>query len=171
MKKTIIALLFPVFSFAQSNFYIKKCVDQFSGKTYVYSSEMLICADGTNQSLRILPSWTESKSNVVYNGFIVKSANIGVCNENDEIYFIFSDGDKKMYKSWNDFNCTGTSYFDYESNAINDFFDKEVTAIRFVNGRSRDQFTYYLKGDEKNYFINMKSAYLRKDVRLIDCPK
>lgn len=73
------------------------------------------------------------------------------------LIFLFEDESTHITTSINEFNCEGISYFDYKKELLS-HFNKKVKAIRFINGRTNDQYTYSLKEEESSYFINVLSA-------------
>ena len=89
---------------------------------------------------------------------------IGNCDEKDQLIFLFDDGSKISISSWNKFNCKGNAYFNLTEDELNSLKTKLVTTIRFVNGYTSDSFTYTLKKLEKDYFINVYSNYIIKEV-------
>lgn len=172
MKKTIIALLFPISVFAQTNIddtIIVLCTHPATGKNYAFLNQTLKCSGNSGRTITITPSFGVENGSVKPNGFLVKTDNFGGCNEGDEIYFMFSDGTKLKYSSWNDFNCKNVSYFDYEGKALSDFFDKEVWGIYYLSGRSKNSMSYFFTASEKRFFINVRNAYINRRFVEKDC--
>ncbi len=137
--------------------------DIMTDKEYVYFSEGLICSEDGKIGFVLDVSLKIEKGSVRYRGLRVKSVGIGSCNENDQLILLFDDDTKVALTSWNDFNCDGNSYFDLYSKEFDSINTKKIKAIRFVNGRSYDSYTYQLKTNEQEYFIrasNLINEYI-----------
>jgi hypothetical protein len=157
MKKLIVALLFPMSSFAQ-DFKIYVCKDVMTDKEYAFGSEDLLCSNDGKNGFNIHIFFNNKNGAVSYSGLMVNSAGLGRCFEKDELFILFDDGTKVSYKSWNDFNCEGKSYFDLYGKYLDDLSEKNIKAIRFQNGRTSESFTYVLKGSESSFFIRAKKC-------------
>ena len=70
MKKLIVALLFPVSSFAQ-DYQILMCKDPMTDKEYVYGNNDLLCSRDGKTGFRITIVYSKKADKVSYNGFIV----------------------------------------------------------------------------------------------------
>lgn len=173
-------LLIHCFTFSQSGdttkatkknleYYIEICKDIMNDKEYAFGSKSLICSENGKKGFSIRITWKIKNKNVDYQGLNIKSVDIGNCNENDELLFLFDDNSKFSMKSWNKFNCDGDSYFDLYSKNLDDFSSKKVAAIRFVNGRSFESYTYKLTDKEQSYFIDAKKAFESKKFVQVKC--
>jgi hypothetical protein len=140
-----------------TKFYIKHLTDQMTDKQYFIASAGLLCTNDGDVGFLIRPTFELKKGRITYTGLSVKSSGIGNCVENSEINFLFEDGSKLMDRSWNDFNCKGNSYFDFKSVLLSKV-NKPLKAVRFTNGREFKSFTYTLKPEETNYFIEVSNA-------------
>jgi hypothetical protein len=132
-------------------------VDKYSDERFLFSNFNLVISRDNKKGFKITPSFTEVNGKWKYDGMIVKSYLSRGCNEDDMIYFLFDDGTKVSYKSWQEFNCDNTSYFD-ESQNINPL-KKRLKGVKFVNGRTFESYEMMLTNpDDKNYFINLSKA-------------
>jgi len=95
---------------------------------------------------------------------LCKNVNIGSCDQNDSLIFLFDDETKITITSWNKFNCDGKAYFSLTDNEYDMLKSKKVTAIRFKNGYSYESLTYTLKKEEQGFFINVYSNNVIKEV-------
>jgi hypothetical protein len=105
---------------------------------------------------------------MVNNGFICKNVNIGSCDENDTLIFLFEDDSKMTLTAWNKFNCEGNAYFDFTADQLALLSTKKTNTIRFTNGRTYESLTYNLKDAEKDYFVRVYSNFKIVEV---DCSK
>lgn len=165
MKNLILGalLLLSTFSISQNNLKLFYTKDVMTDKEYITPSEYLLCSEDGKKGFIIKTTFDISKSGIIqYSGFIIQSAGIGGCMENDEVIILFEDGTKISSKSWNDFNCKGVSYFDLYQKLLKDL-NKKIKAIRLTNGRSYESYTYELKtDDEKNYFIYINELIINQ---------
>ena len=171
MKKLLIitALFLSNLTFSQQKkqFIIEHCIDKMTEREYFLTQKKLICANTQKtKGFTITPQFNLEDGNIVPNGFICKNANIGNCNEKDDLIFLFEDDTKLTLTSWNDFNCDGNAYFSFDKDDLNYLSTKKITDIRFSNGYSYESYTYTFKQAEKDYFIN---AYTNHKVIEIDC--
>lgn len=174
MKKLLLNLLLLVSLSAISQtkktpFVIEHCIDKMTEREYFLTQKKLICANAQKtKGFTITPQFNLEDGNIVPNGFICRNANIGNCNEKDNLIFLFEDDTKLTLTSWNDFNCDGNAYFNFDKDDLNYLSTKKITNIRFSNGYSYENYTYTLKQVEKEYFIN---AYTNNKVIEIECSK
>lgn len=169
MKKTIISALalFTISTYSQTEkkFVIEHCIDKMTDKEYFLSSKNFV---GTNaqktEGFAITNSFKGVDGQMVQNGIILKNVGIGNCDENDKLIFLFEDDSKITITSWNKFNCDGKAYFQLSDSEYETLKTKNVKAIRFLNGYSSDSLTYSLKKEEQDFFVNVYSNYIIKEV-------
>ena len=155
MKRLLLVALLTLstLGFGQNNLNLLYSKDVMTDKEYISSSKTLLCSDDGKKGFFIEVLFNIKNGVVSYSTFYTKSSGVGGCMENDELIFLFEDDTKLVVKSWQKFNCKGTSYFDLYGKLITNL-NKKIKAIRLTNGRSFESFTYLLKTeDEKNYFI------------------
>ena len=128
--------------------------DVMSDKDYYTLDKSLLCSDDGKKGF-IVDFWLKKKGNKVeYQGLMITAAQIGSCHEKDEMIVLFDDGTKETFNMWNDFNCKGNVWMDWNKSGINTL-NKSIKAIRLTNGRSYDSFTKEFKVEsEKNFFID-----------------
>lgn len=165
-----ILLIATVFSFGQAKQVVNKTTvtssnpikmildkDEYSDDVFLYPNYKLVITRDKKKGVSIRPSFTKKDGRWIYDGLIVKSFLNSGCNENDELYFLFDDGSKVSYKSWQEFNCDNTSYFDESQNLTP--LKKRIKGIKFVNGRTFESYEMTLTDmNDKNYFINIGKA-------------
>lgn len=166
MKKTILgfALAFATIS-AKSQDSVTVRKDDISGDYYAYAPKDLICISSDNtKGFRVFMGVSYKKSKLKYKGLFFKVEGIGSCFEHDDIIILFEDGTKYTATSWNDFNCSGDSYFDPYGKDL-ELLNKRVKAIRFTNGRSSDEYTHYVAGDDATVFMKNVDAILNNKIK------
>lgn len=173
MKKTILSIVmlttFSAFSQTTVAFKIEHCKDKMTDKEYYFAEKKLICAnDAKTKGFTITPNFKAEDGSVVNNGFLCKNVNIGSCDENDTLIFLFDDSSKMTLSMWNKFNCEGNVYVDFSSDELEMLKTKKVSVIRFSNGRTYDNLTYTLKPTEQDYFIRV---YTNFKIVEVDCSK
>jgi hypothetical protein len=127
--------------------------DVMTDKEFLMFSSSLLCSEDGKTGFRIDVGVELKGTKAQYNGLIVKSAGVGTCCENNELIILFEDDTKVSMKSWNAFNCEGNSWFDLQKKQFNTFNSKKLKAIRLVNGRTYENYTYQVKPDEAEFFI------------------
>lgn len=171
MKKTIISALvllsISTYSQIKKPFVIEHCKDNMTDKEYYFSSKKLICSNAEKtKGFTISPSFKKVNNELTKNGLILLNVNIGNCDENDQLIFLFDDDSKIILTSWNKFNCDGNAYFNISDEQYDSLSTKLIKTIRFVNGFKYDTFTKSLTITEKDYFVN---AYSNYEIKEIDC--
>ena len=152
MKKLLLGTLL-FFSFAASSQKLTYTKDIMTDKEYINIDKVFMASNDSKNGFFIKPTFKILDGVVKYNGLIVISSGVGSCMENDRLIILFEDNTKVELKSWQNFNCKGTSYFDLHSKELENL-NKRVKAIRLTNGRSYESYTFETKTEEeKNYFI------------------
>ncbi|WP_396137536.1 hypothetical protein [Flavobacterium sp.] len=174
MKKLFFAFMVTMSlnAISQENsnqFIIKHCKDKMTDKEYYLAEYKLIGANAEKtKGFTITPNFESKNGTIVNNGFICKNVNIGNCDENDSLIFLFEDDSKITITQWNKFNCQGNAYFNLTDNEFKQLSTKKVSAIRFTNGSTYESLTYSLEDAEKDYFIRVYTNY---KIVEIDCSK
>jgi hypothetical protein len=173
MKKSLLSfvLLISLSAFSQKStpFVIEHCKDKMTEKEYYFAEKKFIGANPEKtKGFTITPMFKTDKGTMINNGFACKNVNIGSCDENDSLIFLFEDETKMTLTSWNKFNCEGNAYFDFSDDDLKQLSTKKINAIRFSNGRSYESLTHTLKESEKDFFIRV---YTNIKVVEIDCSK
>jgi hypothetical protein len=173
MKKLLfnLVLLISLSAFSQTTtpFVIEHCKDKMTDKEYYFPEKKLICANAEKtKGFTISPNFKAKNGTFINAGFICKNVNIGSCDENDSLIFLFEDETKMTLTSWNKFNCEGNAYFEFSDDDLKELSTKKISAIRFSNGRSYESLTYTLKDAEKDFFIRV---YTNNKIVEIDCSK
>ena len=128
---------------------VTKEVDDMTDKVYWFASHKLIAANKERtKGFNISPS---IRGNSITD-FIVTSANMGSCNENNTLIIRFVDGSKVKINSWNDFSCKN-SYFKTTSLLTRKLKTIEIDKIYYQNGRTYDSGTFPVT--RPRYFIQL----------------
>jgi hypothetical protein len=170
MKKLLLfsILLLGINFYAQDNIKLKYYKDVMTEKEYVFSEEKILCLENPEKGFMLSVLYDIKKGKVKYSGIKVISHSIGSCVEHDKLIFLFEDDSKIELTSWNDFNCEGRSYFDFNGDRLNKF-TKRVKAIRFQNGRSYESVTVALENEiDKTYFIDAQQAIDKQLYEVVD---
>lgn len=89
-------------------------------------------------------------------GFLtVKIVNVGNCNEDNKLIFLFDNGEKFTVTSWNDFDCEGDAYFNLTKSQQQLLAKVPVKKVMFENGFTFDSFTGEPDAGNKRYFIQL----------------
>jgi hypothetical protein len=154
--------------FAQDNVKMLYYKDIMTDKEYIYTNEKVLCFEGEKKGFIVNPRFEFKKGIFSYHGITVKSVGIGSCVENDDLIILFEDNTKVSLKSWNNFNCDSSSYFDLNANQLNNL-TKRIKAIRFQNGRTFESLTFILeKETDKTFFIDVKQAIDKQVYVVVD---
>lgn len=169
MRKIFTILLFFLFGSLYSQestepYRILICKDAMEDKVYAFGSKSLKCiSDDGKEGFGVRISFgSNPKGEVKYRGLMVSGNIGGGCVEKSQLIFLFDDETKWNNTSWNDFNCDGDSYFDFTTKGWPLFTEKRVVAIRFVNGRNQQSFTYKVPESERDYFMLARRALEQK---------
>jgi len=153
MKKltlTLSTVLITLSSFAQLT--IIELKDEMTDKVYYSTSVGLKCIGGA-EGFRIDPNITVKNGKKIAKDLIIGMAGLGNCNENNTLIFLFDNGEKLTLKSWNKFNCKGTSYFSIGTKNIETLKASPISKIRLTNGSTYKSYTHEV--EQKNYFIEL----------------
>jgi hypothetical protein len=160
MKKVLLslALAMSVGTFAQStnvqevsdSVYIINEVDEMSGKKYSsVNLNLVVYNESKTKGFKITPYVKENNVKML----VIKAVNFSGCNENDELIFLFENGERLVMKSWNKFNCEGKAYYNLDKDQINLLNSNKITKIRFTSGKSYDNVTG--EPSMADYFIKL----------------
>ena len=166
MKKVLLLLVLAVSmgTFAQStntqevsdSVYIINEVDEMSGKKYtVVNKNLVVFNEGATKGFSITPFVKNNKVEML----VIKAVNFNGCNENDELIFLFENGERLVMKSWNKFNCEGKAYYSLDKTQINLLNSNRISKIRFTSGKSYDNVTG--EPSMSDYFIKL-FAYIEE---------
>ena len=151
--------------------YIIKSVDDMTDKVYHFPTfKIPLINKSSSQGLGISVFIDEKEydNSIFIKDLDVKSINVGGCVEDAEIIFLFEDGTKINFFSWNKFNCDGNSWFEINETNAEILATKELTKVKFINGRGFDSFTMEVPKNRKRYFIQIYDAVKNNRVVLIE---
>jgi hypothetical protein len=151
---TIIAFI-SLFTNAQEKSYtIEHSIDAITKKEYYLPTEKLIIANKEKtKGFAISPNFKFKNEKVQLQSLIVKSFVGSSCVENNTLYILLENENLVTLKSWNKFNCDGTSYFDLTDKDLKTLSESNIKLIRFVNGRDYSEFENNTDG--KDFFIRI----------------
>ena len=171
MKKLLALTLTAIFivNLKAQKLTITVCKDIMTGKYYASSEKDIFAYDEKNKKgFRLWLTFKYKDSAISYAHFGIISQNIGSCMEKDQVLIMFTDSTKYSSTSWNDFNCSGNSFFDINSNHFSKL-SKKILAIRFTNGRSNESYTYFPTEEQSMYFIEAHEAVDRNEYTMKKC--
>ena len=132
--------------------------DVMNDKDYYSLDKDLLCSTDGKKGFILDFRLAKKGDKVEYRGISIMASQIGTCHEKDILIVLFDDSTKETFEMWNDFNCNGNVYMDWNKKAITTL-NKPIKAIRLTNGRSYDSFTKeFTNPAEKNFFIDAINA-------------
>ena len=152
----LIFLLFPLVSKSQNcDSLMTKDVDKFTDKVSYFTRPDIIRMRGKNVELLMNLSKSESGRN--YLSFIVNQSGFGCTDEDNVIYFLFTDGTKANFKNSSSFSCQGSSFIALDKNhrenkpLIDLLQNKKISAIK-INSRL-SSYEVQLDNEESEIFM------------------
>lgn len=145
--------------------YIISHTDEMSEKTYIYPSREIICMneDSTKGfTLNIIIT-----SNLSMRALVLNMRNIGNCSEKNELIFLFDDNSKLTIKSFSDFTCKETSFFNLDKEDVLQLASKKVTKIKATNGYTFDSFTSPVNEKFQDYFLKVSRMLSAKQIFIL----
>ena len=143
--KNLLLIAFAFVSFqASAQVKIEKEIDDMTEEVSYYVSHLFVVANDDNtQGFTIKAMLKEDKTagKIYSDGWIVNSYNLGGCNENNELIFLFTDGTKITLKSFSKFRCERYSFFNLTLEEEAMIASKEIDKVRFTNGYTYDSYT------------------------------
>jgi hypothetical protein len=137
--------------------------DEIEGKDYYLISKSLDVLDG-NKGFTVSVMFKKPKDKISYWGVMINAKRMGICFEDATLYVLFQDGTKLQLKQWNDFNCDGDVFLDFNKTQLTKL-NKPIKAIKLVNGRDFKSYEKTLTDDQDiNYFINVLDALTNQRV-------
>ncbi len=155
--KNLLFVLFALFSnamFSQGNIK-KECDDMTDRCIYYPSSNIIIANSGKDKGFTIDARIVEENGSIKLSGILIKSVNIGSCNENDKLILMLSDSTKMTLTSWNKFNCEGNSWYNLKPLDSERLGTHKVIKAYFQNGRSYDSYTGEIPAEDQDYFVKI----------------
>jgi hypothetical protein len=142
---------------AETNLSIEHQHDEIEDKHYYAISKPLTVLDG-NKGFTVSVFFKKPKEKIVYQGLAINSNRFGGCVEDAILYILFQDGTKLQVKQWNDFNCEGNIYLDFNKTELKKL-NKPIKAVKLVNGRGYESFDKTFTDEQDvNYFTNVLDA-------------
>lgn len=151
-----IALIGLSMNAQQKPFIVNHIIDKMTKKEYYLSTEkMIITNKEKSKGFTITPNLKFEDGKILLQAVTVKSFVGSSCVENNTLYILLENDKLITLKSWNKFNCEGTSYFDFTEEDLRLLSESKAIAIRFVNGRDYAQFENTPYEDQKDFFIRV----------------
>lgn len=152
-KITIIAsMLFSLVASAQDTLKIIRYIDTMEDSYYIAPNKSFIILDakktkGFRLDLGI------NKETLELRDLLLETINIGACNENNELIILFEDDTKIKLKSWNKFDCEGSTYFGISEEDAKQLATKKAIRLKYQNGYTFDSLTEDIEEFYQDYFI------------------
>ena len=121
--------------------------------TYFFSEKIIVANDEKTMGFAMRPLISEKNGNLSCGDILVKSVNIGNCNEKDKLILMFDDSTKISLVSWNKFNCEGDAWFSLKLSDIDKLASHKIIKAYFQNGRSYDSYTAAILAEDQDYFM------------------
>jgi hypothetical protein len=156
MKKVFISFLMalPFLSVAQQCV-VKDCDDMTDKCVYYPRHNMILANDNKTVGFTVDARIVDKAGQLSVADIMIKSVNIGNCNENDKLILMLSDSTKLSLVSWNKFNCEGNSWFNLKESDVNRLASNKIIKAYFQNGRSYDSFTKEIVVEDQDYFVKI----------------
>jgi hypothetical protein len=163
----IIAFAFiGLFTNAQEAYIIQHSTDAITKKEYYLPTENLVVANKEKTTgFSMTPNFRFEKGKVALKSLIVKSFVGSSCVEKSVLYILLENENLITLNAWNNFNCDGTSYFDFNQNDLKLLSESNAKLIRFVNGRDYAQFENTIEEDSKTFFIRVLTKSKIEEVK------
>lgn len=156
MKKVFIAMAMALPFLSLSQQCIVKDCDDMTEKCIYYPNEKMIVANEEKTIGFTMTTLISSKnSQLTVTDIMVKSVNIGNCNEGDKLILMLDDSTKLSLVSWNKFNCEGNAWFSLNQSEINRLGSHKIIKAYFMNGRSYDSYSSTIKPEDQDYFVKI----------------
>jgi hypothetical protein len=137
--------------------YVYRYTAEMTEEKYVFCSRKLVVQESDAVGLIISPNFDEMDNSM---SFIVQSVGVDLeCVEKSTMIILLDDGKKFSAKSYNDFNCKGTNYFQFDDEAISTMYDSPINKVYFENGYSYASLTAVVKKKDKRYLIQVLNSF------------
>ena len=153
MKKFIFALSLTLITSMGWSQQIIKVIDTMSDRFYWVDEGLLFLNDDNSAGFRITADFKRNSDVPVFEGLDFKVAGLGTCVENVQIIILFKDGSKITKTSWNDFNCEGYAWYNFNRSEIETISTVGIDKVRVTNGRTYDTLT--LEAEDPNHFVEV----------------
>lgn len=158
MKKLhTLLLLLTLSTAAAAQITIEKHVDDMTDKVSYEASERFYVADNERSSGFAIDVVIDIDNGKLYSkGWIVTTADLGGCNEDNDLIILFEDGSRMNLKSFSKFNCDEVAFFYLDLQQEAYIATKRIKKMRFRNGYSYE--TYTAEVEVQDYFIQLYDA-------------
>jgi hypothetical protein len=147
---------------------IEHCVDKITQRHYYMPQRLVMLAKDKEKGMALQPRLVMESDSIKLQSVIIKQYGIGSCQENCKLYFLLENDQVITLKSWNKFNCDGTSYFEIDETTLQLLKTKNIKTIRFENGYKYDSYTHTLSASERSYFVKMLTNYTIVEIECND---
>ena len=144
----------PLLSFSQQCI-VKDCNDMTDNCVFYPRHNMIVANDTKTIGFTVDARIVENNDQLSMADIMVRSVNIGSCNENDKLILMLDDSTKLSLVSWNKFNCEGNSWFNVKESDVNRLGSHKIIKAYFQNGRSYDSYSATIGPDNQDYFIKI----------------
>ena len=150
----VIAMGLPFLSLSQQCI-VKYCDDMTDKCTYYPNQNMILANDDKTTGFIVDARIVEKAGQLSVADIMVKSVNIGLCNEKDKLILMLSDSTKLSLTSWNNFNCEGNAWFTLKESDVKRLASNKIIKAYFENGKSYESFTKEVTGEDQDYFVKI----------------
>ena len=158
MKKLstiLITLLLTAAATAQVT--IVKEVDDMTDEVSYSPSERFFVANDARTEGFAIDAMLDVEDGMIYvQGWVVITAGLGDCNEDNQMIVLFEDDTRITLNSFNDFNCDEVAFFALNLEQEAYIATKRIKKMRFKNGFSYDVYTNEV--EVQDYFIQLYDA-------------
>lgn len=145
----------------KDSIHIFKYEDDMDDKVYYFPNYKLVVADD-RKGIGITAFLSDDGKEI--QNLKVKAIGLSDCCENDELIFLFENGEKFIAKSFSEFNCKGESYYDFSKKEL--FATSKLIKVRYTNGRDMTSYTKEVDPIYQEYFIKVLGAIKNGDIRI-----
>ena len=138
-----VSLLFSVLVNAQEyNVELKFSFDPIDQVTNCFATfNNVMTNENKDVGIIIQPVIDYNNGKLSSSNWIVEAVGLGPCQYESTLIILFSDDSRVVVSSWNDINCDGVAYFEFEGTDIYKLSTKEIQLIRYVNGFNESKVT------------------------------
>jgi hypothetical protein len=143
MKKVFLVMLMIFGALNMSAQTLCKMEDEFSGKVSYWSDKAIFAYESGSEEkgLRLDFYIKVYNEKLILSEFIVKAVGVGCVDTDSEMVILFENGEAETFKSWNKFNCKGTSYMSMTTNGKSLLSQYKISKIRFTNKQNYNRVT------------------------------
>lgn len=142
---------------AQAQITINEQIDDMTDEvSYSPSERFFVSNSAKTEGFAIDVMLDVEDENIYVQGWVVITASLGDCNEDNQLIVLFEDDTRITLNSFNDFNCDEVAFFALDLEQEVYIATKRIKKMRFKNGFSYDVYTNEV--EVQDYFIQLYDA-------------